>query len=124
MTNLKVNKCLIRQRIKRNKPVIFNRNGGVFSPLHDIEEFFVGFIIKLARIHACINNSESLALINSLVVDSCEIKEKIVKWKQKHSHIKGDDSDATLGIGYWRGFKKRWVDKLVNKKGQKYDLQS
>ena len=123
MTNLKVNKNLIRQRLKRNQPFVLNRKGGVYSPLKDIEEYFVGFIIKLARIHACINNSESLALINSLIKDSCEIKNKIVKWKETHSHVKGDGTDAILGVGYWAGFKKCWGHKLVNKKGQKYDLQ-
>ena len=71
----------------------------------------------------CIHNTESLALINSLITDNCEIKDKIVKWKQKHSHIKGDGTDENLGHGYWLHFKNCWAQKLVNKKGKKYELQ-
>ena len=46
------------------------------------------------------------------------IQEELLQWKQKYSN----DSLGTVEIGYWNRFIKRHKDKLVTKRGQKYEL--
>lgn len=122
MTNIYINEISIRQCIKCNRNFVINTKGGVFSPSRDVAEVFVEFIIKLAGIHASLNNSEGFALINSLIVESSEFKERDIQWG-KHSHVKHNSAHARLGVGYWKGFKACWGDRIVSKKGHKYALQ-
>ena len=106
----------IRQRFYRKKLTIRHKPGQI-SPLDRIEPTIIRIILQMARIRQSISPSRGLRLINSLI-DNMPIQEELIEWKRKYSN----DTLGTVGIGYWNRFIRRHKDKLVTKRGQKYEL--
>ena len=106
----------IRQRFYRKKLTIRHK-GGQVSPLDRIEPSIIRIILQMARIRQSITPSRGLRLVNSLI-DKMPIQEVLIQWKRKYPN----DSLGTVGIGYWNRFIKRHKDKLVTKRGQKYEV--
>lgn len=94
---------------------------GQISPLLPIEPTIVSVIIQLARIRQCINPTQVISLINSMIKDS-PVQDDLIKFK-KSTGITGELEDiGKVGFGYWRGFKERNRNKIVSKKGKKYEM--
>ena len=106
----------IRQRVLRKKTHSHHHAGHV-SPLLAIEDTVVQLIIQMARIRECLTPSKGLSLVNSLI-KGCPIQKELIEWKKKYS----SNSDGKVGRGYWRAFMKRNRNKVISKRGQKYEL--
>ena len=111
-----IDKPLIRQRMKQNIFVSVG-HAGLSSPLTKIEPEIVETLIQLSKMRQSLTPSQSVKLINSMITGT-DIQQKLISFKQKYSH----GGDGTVGVGYWNGFKKRNADKIVSKRGQKYEL--
>ena len=71
----------------------------------------------MARMRESLGPSECVALINSLI-EGKEAQRDLVEFKEQNSH----GGDGTVGLGYWKGFKKRNGHLICSKRGQKYEL--
>ena len=111
----------IRQRQKRGGVVLAGQkgrqSGGLISPLISIEPQIVEILIQMAQIRQCLTPAEAIQLINSLIVGT-QVQEDLIKFKQKFSN----NVDGTVGVGYWRAFKKRNKHLIRSKKGKRYEL--
>ena len=104
--------------MKRNQ-LCTTSSGGHISPLASIEPQIVSLIKTLGHIRNALNQSESIALINSIIKDTPS-QQNLIKWKEKNSY--STNSIGEIGYGYWYSFKKRWADELESKKGKRFDL--
>jgi len=109
---------MIRQRIKHNKPFAVVEQGHL-SPLLPIEPTIVQIIIQLSCIYQCNNPSQGLMLINS-IIEGTPAQSDLIEWKLKIGCFRSDLGRA--GAGYWRGFLKRNGNKIVSRKGLKYEI--
>ena len=71
----------------------------------------------MARMRQALSPSEGVKLINSMILGT-KIQRDLIAFKEKHC----SNARGTVGIGYWRGFKRRNEHKIVTKKGAKYEL--
>ena len=106
----------IQQRVFRKNEVI-HHSPGLVSPLLQIEDTVVKFVIRMAEIRQSLTPSRGLALINSLITDT-PIQKELEIWKEKYSNNKS----GSVGQSYWRAFLKRNAHKIISKRGQKYEL--
>ena len=113
-----ISKSCIKSRLKKGRTShIIEAARGVASPLRKYELEFVDVIIQMARMRESLGPSECVALINSLI-DGKEAQRDLVEFKEQNSH----GGDGTMGLGYWKGFKKRNGHLICSKRGQKYEL--
>lgn len=91
------------------------------SPLLPVEPKIVTVIIQLARIRDCIRPSLGIQLVNSMI-DGTPVQKALMEHKKALGTVGYDDTLGKVGAGYWRGFKWRNKDKIVSKKGQKYEM--
>ena len=106
----------IQQRVFRKNEVI-HHSPGLVSPLLQIEDTVVKFVIRMAEIRQSLTPSRGLALINSLITDT-PIQKELEIWKEKYSN----NTSGSVGQSYWRAFLKRNAHKIISKRGQKYEL--
>ena len=66
---------------------------------------------------AMLGSEQRLSLVNSLI-SGTNIQCELVKWKKIHTQ----NFTGTLGRGYWVNFMKRNKNKIVGRRGQKYEL--
>ena len=107
----------IRKRVQRNSLENHHLAGGQVSPLQKIEPIIVSIIVQMARMRQSLTPSKGLLLINSLIKGS-KIQDELIRWKNNNT----PNCIGTVGIGYWSKFMKRHKDKIVSKRGQKYEL--
>ena len=82
----------------------------------------VSIILQMCRIHQSLTPTQGLSLVNS-VIHGTQIQKDLIEWKTRYSYTDGDAAvDGQVGYGYWQRFRKRHDDKLVSKRGQKYEL--
>ena len=81
-----------------------------------LEAHFVDILLQLAAMHQPVNKSTALKLINSLLVETAQLQDYIVEWKEKHlpqNKLVGSNSNAYeehgayLGDKYWQNFLSR-----------------
>ena len=84
-----------------------------------VEPKLVELIIQMSRIRRCLTGSQCLHLANDLIAGT-DVEKEIIKFKEKVYKKKFET--ASLGLSYWRGFKKRWEHRLTCKRGQKFAL--
>ena len=113
----KISPLAIRKRVLRNSLNNHHLAGGQVSPLQKIEPIIVNIIVQMARMRQCLTPSIGLLLVNSLI-SGTNIQRELVKWKQTNT----PNFTGTLGRGYWVNFMKRNRNKIVGKRGQKYEL--
>ena len=113
----KTSPLAIRKRVLRNCLNNHHLAGGQVSPLQKIEPIIVNIIVQMARMRQCLTPSKGLLLVNSLI-SGTNIQRELVKWKQTNT----PNFTGTLGRGYWVNFMKRNRNKIVGKRGQKYEL--
>ena len=87
------------------------------TPLRFIEPIIVDIILQMTMIGQCLTPSKALRLINDLI-DSTNVQQDLIEWKRGNT----SNGDGKVGKGYWYGFLKRHRDKLVSRRGQKYEL--
>ena len=109
----------IRSRVKRNHTEVYQRNGGVKSPMLSVEPTLVMLMIQMARIRRSFNFTTGLSLANSLIKGT-EIETQVLEFKRQHKMGPDDDEGMLLGAGYWKGFWNRNHHLLERKRGQKY----
>ena len=74
--------------------VVNTPHSGLTSPLISIEPQIVAILIQMAQIRQCLNPSEAVQLINSLIKGT-QLQQDLIKWKMKYSH----GSDGYIGGG-------------------------
>ena len=114
---VKISPSAIRRRVDRKSLQCHHLAGGQVSPLAKIEPTILGIIIQMARMRQCLTPSRGLSLINSLIKDT-PIQGELVAWKATNT----PNTSGVVGRGYWRSFLKRNKNKIVSKRGQKYEL--
>ena len=114
--NVNISPSAIRQRYYRKKEVCHHVAGHI-SPLEKIEPTVISIIIHMGRIRQSLSPSQGLRLVNSLIKGT-EIEKELVQWKQKFSN----NNSPSVGNGYWARFMKRNKDKIVSRRGQRYEL--
>jgi hypothetical protein len=109
------------KRISRRKTCIAHGSKGPQSPLEDIEDDLVQFIILLGDTGAPLTPPQVLQLANSLIKDT-PTQQKLIDWKTSRK-MKGSDQElGTVGLKYLTNFMKRNKDKLRSKRGKRFEL--
>ena len=108
----------IRRRLERNSLQSHHVAGGQISPLLRMEPTVVEIILQMARIRQCLTPSKGLQLVNSLI-SGTKLQQELIAWKRRGNT---NNEEGLVGRGYWRKFMKRNRDKIVSKRGQKYEL--
>ena len=112
----------ILRRVDRKRVVVLNKNGsGQVSPLLEIEPEFVKVMIQMARIGEPLTPTRALLLINDLIAGTKYVN-ILMEWKRKHTNARSEEALGKVGYKYWLNFKKRNADKIVSKKGEKFEL--
>ena len=88
------------------------------SPLLEIEPYVLHMIDQLAKMRVPLNVSQGLRLVNSLIAGGA--LDSLNKWREKYSHGYQTNQRTELGLGYWRGFMKRYGHVIKAKKGVKF----
>jgi len=101
---------------------VMNKNGsGQISPLLEIESQFVTIVVQMARIGDPLTPTVALELINDMIAGT-KYQDLLKKWKQVHTIERDDYELGRVGYKYWLNFKKRNADKIVTRKGEKFEL--
>ena len=87
---------------------------GPQSPMSRVEPKLVELIIRMSRIRRCLTGSQCFHLVNDLIAGT-DIEKEVITFKEKM--LKKKSEIASLGMNYWRGFKKRWGHMLTCKRG-------
>ena len=115
--DVNISEACIRQRYKKARFGVGDSKPGPSSPLRKYEDEFVQVMIQMARMRQALSPSEGISLINSLI-EGTQAQKDLIAFKKKSSY--GDS--GTVGVGYWRGFKKRNEHLICSKQCQKYEL--
>ena len=108
---------MVRQRIKNDRKFTTVAQGHS-PPLAAIEPKIVNTVIQLARIRQSITPTQGQRLVNS-IIEGTPAQNNLVAWKKK---IGFNGELGQVGAGFWRGFMRRNKDKIVSRKGKKYEL--
>ena len=105
----KIDKEAIRARYYR-KNLTMTSMGPKF-PMEKVEPQLVELIIRMSRIRRCLTGAQCLHLANDLIAGT-KIEKDVIKFKEQLCKQKCET--ASLGLNYWRGFKKDGhIDLLV-----------
>ena len=115
--DVKIDPEAIRSRYYRGHLSISSY--GPKTPMSTVEPKLVELIIRMSRIRRCLTGSQCLHLANDLIAGT-DVEKEVIKFKEKIYKKKFET--ASLGMNYWRGFKKRWEHRLTCKRGQKFAL--
>jgi hypothetical protein len=121
LTNVDVSCSLIRQRVRKNKPIC-PPHAGTESPMAPVEKYIVSLMEQMAKMRQPLNISEGLSLANSLV-EGTEWEKAIVDFKTKRGWKPFDEKGekkAVLGQKWYKNFWKRHSHLLERKKGHKF----
>jgi hypothetical protein len=110
-----ISRKTIESRISRDSLEVWQR--GPKSLLLEFEVVLKGLVIQACDLHICLNVSGVIALANSLIHGS-KLEQQVIAWK-KEVGLYIEDAD-TLGIGWWRNFKRRNPD-MTSKAAQKFE---
>ena len=86
-----------------------------------IEPQFVQVVIQMARIGDPLTPIKALELINDMIA-STEYQVQVKKWKQTHTITSNEFELGQVDYKYWLNFKKRNSDKIITRKGEKFEL--
>ena len=114
-----VPKQTINNRIKAEKLEVFHT--GVGSPTLHIETFLVALIISAWRVKFPLLPSECILLMNKLIEDT-ELEAETIVWKMKQKCY-DRNAELLLGLGWWRGFRRRNIGIVNSKVGQNISRQ-
>ena len=92
--DIRIDKALIRQRIKQNL-FVWSGNGGISSPLSTVKTSIADMLILLARMHESLSPSQCFILIKNLIRGT-DAQKTLIEFKNKHSH----GESGTVGLGY------------------------
>ena len=112
-----ISEACVRQRYKKARLFLEDSKTGPISPLRACEMEFVQVLIQMAKMRQSLSPSQGICLINSMI-DGTQTQQDLIEFKDKNSH----GGNGTVGIGYWKGFKKRNEHLIVSKRGGKYEL--
>ena len=115
-----VNPATIRSRIRSGRKRCVHHRG-VSPPLAEMEGLLSSVIVYLADANMPLTVSESMAFANSLLKGT-ELQKKYVRWTKCRTN--NLDFDGELGVGWWRGFVKRYAHILEVKKGRLFSCQT
>ena len=118
----KKSKAAIDRRIQRRNLEFNCEAGGKSSPLTKHEDYFVEMIVKLSHGLYSITSGKGLSLINYLMKGTgIEVESNI--WKLKSTCAQDVTKvTSTFGQGHWRGFVNRNSNRIISKRGAKFEL--
>jgi hypothetical protein len=91
------------------------------SPLRDVENDVVDFIIQLGKIGSPVTCSQAIYLINDLI-DGTVHQRRLIEWKKKQGIQQSPENFGRIGTAYWYAFLSRHHDRIRTKKGRKFEL--
>ena len=103
-----ISSACVRQRYKKARIFLEGSKPGPTSPLHPCEDEFVQVMIQMARMRQALSPSEGVSLINSMILGT-QTQKDLIKFKEIHCC----NARGTVGVGYWRGFKRRNEHRIV-----------
>ena len=78
-------------------------------------------MLSMAEIREPLPPSRCICLINDLIRNT-PAQKKLIEFKTKMRMFSPHVPLGEVGLGYWQHFRERYKHKLVNKKGQKFEL--
>lgn len=93
---------------------------GTRPPLEPIEEVICDVLLQMGKIRQPLCVTESIDLANSLIKGS-EIQQVLIDFQLKHNPDLPFERCGKVDYGWWIGFSRRHVDKLVTKRGKKFE---
>jgi len=102
--NIKICEETIRSREKRGQTTV-NGRGGLHSPLEEIEEVFVEFLVKMSAYNWPLSVNKGIDLVNSLIEGTKyekavrDFQERFCAGTMKEETVKGK-----VGQAYWNKF--------------------
>ena len=94
---------------------------GQVSLLLNVEPQFIVIVTQMSRIGKLLTPMKAIALFNDMI-DKTGFQVQQKEQKLKHTKGKKGIELGSVGCKYWLGLKKRNSDKIVTKKGEKYEL--
>ena len=75
----------------------------------------------MARIGNPLTPMKALALFNDMI-DGTPAQDKLKEFKLKHTQVRDNSKLGEVGYKYWRNFQARNSDKIVTRKGEKFEM--
>jgi hypothetical protein len=85
------------------------------SPLHNVEDDIIDFLVALSKIGSPVSCGEAVYLINDLINKTIH-QEHLIAWKQKQGIKQLPDKIGRIGSKYWYSFLERNKQKIETKK--------
>ena len=105
----------IRARVRRNN--LDPEGRGVTSPVKEAERALVVLCLQMSRICQPLTVPEATILFNDLI-DNTPTQQALKEFHAARGIDSGDSS--SVGLGWWYGFKKRYVEVLETKRGENF----
>ena len=115
-----ITKNLIRKRVATGK-IIALTSSGPESPLVAIEPAIVKMILAMAEIREPLRPSRCINMINDMI-EGTPSQEKLIAFKTNAKTSTTFTPIDKMCSAYWQSCRKRYNHLLVNKKGQKFEL--
>ena len=117
---MKITKKFVRQRISKDAVIVVTASGPD-SPLAAVEPDIVKLILAMSEIREPLRPSRCLNLINDMIKGTPS-QQKLIDFKTKSKSSTIYTPIDEVGTSYWQNFKKRYGHLLVDKKGEKFEL--
>jgi hypothetical protein len=91
------------------------------SPLHAVEEDFVNIFIMLGKIGSPVSCGHGLKLINDMISGTIHQK-RLIQYKKDRGLKQSEDEMKRVGTKYWYSFLSRYKNRIVSKKGRRFEL--
>ena len=118
--DVKITKKFVRQRISKDTVIVVTASGPD-SPLAAVEPDIVKLILAMSEIREPLRPSRCLNLINDMIKGTPS-QQKLIDFKTKSKSSTIYTPIDEVGTSYWQNFKKRYGHLLVDKKGEKFEL--
>lgn len=109
----------VRHRLSKSAKSLTPRHRGTISPLAEIDRLVLPIVIGMGRIHQPMSSPEIIELANSLI-DGTVHQDCLILWKQKSHGYQSAEDIGKVGVGYFRGFMKRYGDIVAAKTPRRF----
>ena len=122
-TNEKISIKTIQSRYRRNK--LFVEHRGTPTAMAPLEPALLEIVIQMGKMNQPLTVNEGLQLANSMIKPGSNIEKNVISYLKLRGQYKIDGSSTKspgnlLGVGYWRGFSRRYKHQLVSKRGVQF----
>ncbi len=94
---------------------------GLCSPLEEIEDVFVEFLVEMSVFKRPLTVTEGLDLVNSLI-QGTKYEQAVIEFQEKFCRgtMKEGSTKGKVGKAYWRKFMERHEQEICTKRTEKY----